>query len=646
MKKLKLDKIIFFIVSLICFSLSVSAQVTKLEYYIDEAQTVIDAVYSSQPYFCQAFNSTIPTNVSLVSLWLKRAAGASGDSKIYIYDNNITTGYPRNVISELGFNDPGDKLLTSSFAWYNFTIPPASISSLLLYHLCIYNTQATNYIHIYKNSSNIYTKGYVSRNNANDTSWTIDTTSDMPFIVYYDGTIPTPPSMTLTTNLTNLYNSSLYPFSFGIWASAMENTTDNWNCSIYLNSTLNSTFYNVKLNQTANTQKVNLTYAPLQRGYNVNVTCSNYLTSSSILRTDIYLDNVKPLISTQFINHSFFYLDVASFIGFNFSDPSNLYAYNVTLRDPNNEIRSNAFVQNLPGNTYENHTDFVPDVVGNWTIEASAWDSHTDNNLKHTKIEPLEKGFLINDDLLINGTELILKNPQNKTVSYFTQLSDRYKFKATFQDTSIEHTFYLKSTKPLNYVSWSEYKGHFVYDLNSIDGGYWLDFQGNNVKTVSVIKLADNYYSVKVLLYTPSDEIETDSIGSLNYENQVYTFEVISVLQSTNEILTDIKQEMALFRQDLKEDVSMITLVILYVLFMVFGYWLITTGNRMLGIALMALTVGIDFFFIQKFYIVLIQDNLSTSWDGFFLYIFAISMLFWILVKISFPLLIKYKTKQ
>lgn len=89
------------------------------------------------------------------------------------------------------------------------------------------------------------------------------------------------------------------------------------------------------------------------------------------------------------------------------------------------------------------------------------------------------------------------------------------------------------------------------------------------------------------------------------------------------------------------EVLQMLPLVLLYAIFMFMGYWLITSNNFYLGVLLLVNTIGFDFFFVRWIYTNYISGVNLTGWEGSFLYVFAISLIVWILVKLGTIIMVK-----
>lgn len=113
--------------------------------------------------------------------------------------------------------------------------------------------------------------------------------------------------------------------------------------------------------------------------------------------------------------------------------------------------------------------------------------------------------------------------------------------------------------------------------------------------------------------------------------------------ESENETFYDYRNQTCnMFLENTEYEVNkmIIALSLIYIAFLVLGYWLITTGNSLSGISLIFLTFGIDLYFIQKFYTELVVVT-TNSWENTFVYIFGIYLFLWILVKFIFPFTIK-----
>ena len=332
------------------------------------------------------------------------------------------------------------------------------------------------------------------------------------------------PAITLDIGLENSEKINDDPYLLYFNGSVV-NATDLFNCTLYLNDTLNDTNDNIVLNNT--NQNFTLDTTGWEIGYNINISCERYedafLVYDNIQRTGVYFDTIEPnVVVTNLVNNSIYHKNLtAPTFHYNVSiyDP-NLFAVNFTLYNSTGYVYNNTFNDTVTNSSF--NFSFARDLNsfddGLYYVDIYAWDDHTAKKIKDNyKIDYLSNGFIIEDDLKIYSEEI--KN----TLLWFDETKqDRYKFRVTFYENSLTHSFYIETKGDLYYKPISDYLGHFVYlPLNK-----WVDLENPNIKKVNIEQLANNKYKIDLELYTISDEIETDSIGDLNTVALTYAFNV------------------------------------------------------------------------------------------------------------------------
>lgn len=350
--------------------------------------------------------------------------------------------------------------------------------------------------------------------------------TELYFNVTIAGATPSePPSLTLSTDLVSGINSSLNPYQFN-FTGTLVNNTNSFNCTLYLNNTLNQTLSNVPLNGTW--QGFNLTYGSQQTNKDINVTCRNALTIDSFVRTNVFLDSVYPRNNiTPYSNNTKIYRGVDLYINYTiFCDDPNLFSCNSTLMRVNstgqlNETINTTIVQNINTTTY--NITLTREILtisnGLYAAVVTSIDSHTSPD----PVKPLS-WYFSGDNLIIEGSvtwegDFNRFDGQGRSATYFyiAPEGDKYKLKMTFDQSSLIH--YLNISSPdLYYRADDGYKGHFVYAPTN----RWIDHEGANVKSVTVTPLGSGKYGLRVEHYTVTDEIEFESVGDLNIQKDIY----------------------------------------------------------------------------------------------------------------------------
>lgn len=337
-----------------------------------------------------------------------------------------------------------------------------------------------------------------------------------------------PPSLVLSTDLVANSNYSVSPLYFNISAVFTNVTDDNFNCSLYTNNTQRYYISNISINDS---YTMNLTYGFETWGYDINVTCmkmeQGVLAISSIVRENVFIDAIIPsAVEDLFTNNSLFYYNYSYSPEFRTKVTDyNLFATNASFIHPNGTILWNQENISLTGTEFNITASFDLNNIskyheGLYQWDVWAWDSHTSN-----KINPSIYEFYYNEDgdMLINDELLIYGDDIKESFAFFAE--DRYKFKLTFHEDSLNHEFYIYNDDNFMFMPDSPYKGHFVWF-----GKYkrWIDFMSDNIKSVNVEQLSNSSYKLTVYHHTITDEVEMDSIGDLNEMHKtwnLYLFE-------------------------------------------------------------------------------------------------------------------------
>jgi len=342
------------------------------------------------------------------------------------------------------------------------------------------------------------------------------------------------PSLTLSTNLsTALYTESLV--TFNVTGVAINTTANAWNCTLYLNGTVNDTNLDVPIN---NTNIIfNLTYGDQQAGYDVNVMCEREdygltVTDNSSV-SDVFIDSVPPglSISSNFENNTFLfrYINILN-LSVTYND-TNLFAVNLSIHKLNSDLTINTtmnntfndsivgtgFVINYTGNRSNELLDLGNWTVGGYSVVADAWDDHTDD-----KVRPIQ--WFYDPGTIVIDENIVLKGDikSDQTAFYISEDETKYKFKITWEEDLLEQELIISAGGDLTFIPGSDYKGHFVY----FPGKRWIDFQSPNIEDVVVSDIGNDEYKLNIKLYTSSDEIEFESIGDLNSISTTWFFNI------------------------------------------------------------------------------------------------------------------------
>lgn len=334
------------------------------------------------------------------------------------------------------------------------------------------------------------------------------------------------PSLTLATSLNSDINVSVNPFIF-YYNGTSVNNSNIYNCTFYVNTTLQET---KALQDLSTNQNFTLDTSSMDKGYDFNVTCLNENATSSFKKTNIFIDTILPLNNVSISNNSILFRGVDTFINLTgFCSDSNLFSCNVTIYKYNADGTINASLNtsqtiNISTTTFNvSFTKLISQVTdGKFGVRVISSDSHTKNTVRPMEWYFANNSVIADGDIKIDG-DIKKLTEKGQAATYLYLSTDRYKFKVTFNDQALTHTFNLTTLKSdLYFMQNSYFKGHFV----AWQSGHWIDFMGKNVKSVKVTMTTVNSYQVMVEHYTLTDEIEFESIGDLNVVTSEWYFNV------------------------------------------------------------------------------------------------------------------------
>lgn len=255
--------------------------------------------------------------------------------------------------------------------------------------------------------------------------------------------------------------------------------------------------------------------------------CSNATSSATAVRTFTF-DNVTP---TQTINPNNFFksnniTNVSNYgtnnlrINLSIFDDRDLYAFmiNITLKNGTSifSYTNSSLTGKLSYNFSNNFTLLGYDANQLIGIETKRSDSHTAIKIDEYKNKRIVNGLEFNT---AEGNKVII---ESEDIAEFTAIReiDKYSIDINFKDgLDKKRTLYLTSDHKINYLSDSQYLGHFIIFNSWEMGGNWLDLLGADT-TVTVTKLTD--YTYKIIFDKLKANTKLRSIGGLNIGNNNY----------------------------------------------------------------------------------------------------------------------------
>lgn len=334
-----------------------------------------------------------------------------------------------------------------------------------------------------------------------------------------------PGTNTLNISSPNPINDSQYD-KYDINFNATVNSTYDFNCSLYLNNTLNQTKNYLLGNDVAIDFDVTFNVSDW---YNYKINCYNNETNENTTTNYFLLDTIAPTLTTDFLNNSVWYNQNISG-QFNFSDNLLLHTVNLSI-DSSEIIFNESHIHNKTYNYNMNH-NISHLSIGAHILNVYFSDGHTAEKLKN------EKAYNPSNGLFNNYMKYNFKAPYKKTYieiqgldeslfdTFTTEYNgmDRYKIKYKPKDKKSEYKFKVESDDIIYIVSGqnNEYGGQWI-----IVDEHWLDFYVPDQPNLNVAIRQINDKKVEVTvsgLDNSLDEIEFHSVGDLNIVEQNFTF--------------------------------------------------------------------------------------------------------------------------
>ena len=345
---------------------------------------------------------------------------------------------------------------------------------------------------------------------------------------------PPPPSSSLNISSPLPINESSFNVQI-VNFNLTANASFDFNCSFYINDTLNQTTDNWTSGENI-IVSWNTTFGE-DGEYNYTIKCDDGTIRENTSTLTFFMDFETPQIFTDFFNNSFFYKRNLT-AQFNFTDNILLHAVNISIDEKlifnETHIHETSFQYNLTWNV-SNLT------LGKHQIHVQAADGHTANELSNDY--DWSNGFW-NGYLKYEFSEggWIKTESKEKTISdsWSTERKiDRYT--QTFQPAKPgpTQTFIEESSFPIHIIN----KPGYYKDNWIIIGNHWKDYVLKNEPDSKVSIKRINDYKVEVTISgikNNQKKLEFESIGDLNVINKSWDFYVINLTDSfDNFILTN-----------------------------------------------------------------------------------------------------------
>jgi len=324
--------------------------------------------------------------------------------------------------------------------------------------------------------------------------------------------------------------------------SATVNSTLPFNCTLYLNNTINTSFSNT-INGTNKLFNINLTFPTIETTISHFWSCidnSTTVFNSTDTPAISFIDMLPPQTnSSGFVDgtNGFFNNITAQF---NFTDGFMLHSYNISIDGIQLAYKS------AIGDTYANYNlsiDPMSYSVGLHTITTRWADGHTSEELggdyevsSGLFDSYLEYGFYDEGGVTIDTSPSSIFDEFSTTKE-----TDRYKIiYEPFDTGKSEYTFTVESDLYINI-----YPDAAVYDDYLVMGNHWLDFKLENEPYAEVTITRINDYEVLVNISGIENPslMEFNSIGDLNIVEKNYTFSATNVTATYSSIVQEFENQ-------------------------------------------------------------------------------------------------------
>ena len=320
--------------------------------------------------------------------------------------------------------------------------------------------------------------------------------------------------------------------------SATVNSTLSFNCSLYLNNTINTSFPQT-VNGTNIIFNTNLTFPTIETTISHFWSCtdnSSTVFNSSVSPAISFIDMIPPNSTVSgFINGTNGFMNNIT-AQFNFTDGFMLHSYNISIDGTQIGYKTAIGDKFADYNLSVNPNHYS---VGLHTIQTRWADGHTSEELGgdydvNTGLfdSYLEYGFYDEGEVTIDTSPSSIFDEFSTTKE-----TDRYKFVyEPFDDSKSEYYFTVESDLYIDI-----YPDAVVYDDYLIIGNHWLDFRLTNepYAEVTITRINDYEVSVNISNIQNPSLMEFNSIGDLNIVEKNYSFSSTNVTVS----FTDLTQE-------------------------------------------------------------------------------------------------------
>lgn len=304
------------------------------------------------------------------------------------------------------------------------------------------------------------------------------------------------------------------------------NSTYNFNCSLYINSTLNET----TTHTAGNDVFVNYSKNFSDGTYNFYVYCVQFndTTQNETTSTNNFIiDTMQPVITweSSLSDNKKVILQGTNLTSWVAFTDDNLYNYNVSINGTS-AYTNGSISGGFANQTINYDTDGWP--YGTYSVFARACDGHTAKELKKDWTAQKNNKELKYD--VKKGWIKIVPKDKTKISKVDTEkLIDRYNFDFEFNTLPSSVTFVVQSDYAIQLVTGSDYLAHMVIPELEV----WIDFE--NVQTRNAQVKVINDKTVEVTLNNlRNNKVVFNSVGELNCNNATRYFYILNYTQDFN----------------------------------------------------------------------------------------------------------------
>jgi len=326
-----------------------------------------------------------------------------------------------------------------------------------------------------------------------------------------------------TLDITNTTPENNHTFNTStLEINATVDSTFDFNCSLYINSTLNQSRNNINNGSDVNVP-FNVTFA--NGNYDYYFFCTNNETNETSSTKDFIIDTITPDITfnnpandnsttLNLVNDENLTADI------DITD-TNLYSYYYNITYSNGSLIANFSNTSLTGLSSYTITDSLnmSGYRGTFNAVVKVCDGHTDNKIDmDAEKDYFSKKLTFDRQVIIQP-----KNRYDFNAADYQRKTDRYSFEFQSKSFKSQESFIVEGKKYVDILHRkSRYEGHLV-----IDGRYWVDFENPNVRNIIVKRINKRKVEVNVIMFKPISLWSFNSIGELNCRTLTRQFRVI-----------------------------------------------------------------------------------------------------------------------